>query len=659
MSNTDLDYSAKQQKSNGTQAPIIIIGNGPVGVRAAELILKKLPNTNVILFGEESYPAYNRVQLSVYLAGSVSKAQLSNEVEDHQNHRLIEYVGHKVTQIECKKKKVQTESGQTFDYSKLILALGSTPRIPKISNVELQGVHPFRTIQDADKLLSIKNKCRHIFVVGSGPLGLETAVALKQPNNQITLQVREKLLSHEIGAGAQLVLSDYLKATGITLVTKNPIIKLLGSTKVEAVELKDGTCVPCESLILCSGITPNIELANRAGLVTRRGIVANLDGLTNDPNIYAIGECSEFENITHGIVAPGLAQAHNCVNHIAGDDRRKPVHVDHIQVKFGDYATAHFGRLAGRDVKVFDYTNRLKGIYRKLVVENQKIVGAVLVGNWEEQNKVKQAVESQSKLSDKQLGNFVDTGFLFENIKQPSVKELPEDYLVCLCQSVSRGELSAAIKAGCRTVETLGQKTKAGVTCGSCQPLLANLLDEPAANLVMRHQTAILVTSILSILLIVLTILFEPLEITQTVQMNWHIEKIWFDSFWKKVSGFSLLGLCVIAAGLGLRKRWKRFNFGHVDQWRYIHSLVGVVALIMLMIHTGMRMGENLNLILMMVFLAATTTGSLVGVFMAKNHHWSDVKLAKHRLWWSRIHHTLLWMLPPLLGFHILSAYYF
>lgn len=659
MSNTDLDYSAKKQKTNGTQAPIIIVGNGPVGVRAAELILKKIPETNIILFGAESCSAYNRVRLSAYIAGSITKPQLSNKVEEHQSHRLIEYVGHRVTRIGTKEKVIETQCGQFFNYSKLILALGSSPRIPKIANVELQGVYPFRTIHDADKLIAIKDQSRNIFVVGSGPLGLETAVALKQPNNLVNLQVREKLLSHEIGTGAQLVLSDYLKATGIILIVKNPIVKLIGKIKVEAVELKDGSRVPCESLILCSGVTPNIELANRAGLLTRQGIVVDQDGMTNDSNIYAIGECSEFENTTHGIVAPGLSQAFNCVNHIASDEQRKPVYVDHIQVKFGDYATAHFGTLTGRKAQVFDYTNRLKGVYRRLVVEQQNLVGAVLVGNWEETNKIKQAVDSHRKITDKQLTNFVDSGFLFENVKQLSVKELPSDYLVCLCQSVSRGELSAAITAGCRTVETLGEKTKAGVTCGSCQPLLANLLDEPAVNLVMRHQTAILITSILSIILIFLTIMFEPIEITQTVQMNWHIEKMWFDSFWKKVSGFSLLGLCVIAAALGLRKRWKRFNFGHLDQWRYLHSLIGVVALIMLMIHTGMRMGDNLNFILMTVFLAATTTGSLVGVFMAKNHHWSDVKLAKHRLWWSRIHHTLLWMLPPLLGFHILSAYYF
>ncbi len=654
----NLTHLSKTRESQGTQAPIIIVGNGPVGVRAAELLLENGCDQKIILFGEENYQAYNRVQLSLFLAGNLKKSKLSNRISDNSD-KLVQFVGHKIVKIERSKQSVVSESGQHYQYSKLILALGSRPRIPEIINIDLKGIYAFRTIQDAEKLKYLKTRSKNIFVVGSGPLGLETAVAMKLPCNQVELQVREKLLSHEIGPGAQLILSDYLTATGVNLIYHNPIVRIFGNQHVEKVELADGKLIDCDCLIICSGIIPNIELAKSADLSTRQGIVVNQNCQTNDPLVYAIGECSEFNHLTYGVVAPGLAQAVNCVNHIIGQEKRVTVHNDHIQVKFGDYSMAHFGSLSAHDTTVYEFTNRLKGIYRKLLVRQNTVVGVVFVGKWDEQNEVKQAVDQSTEVTEKQLEQFAESGLLFDQVKQPSVKELPEDYLVCLCQSVSRGELSAAITDGCRTVETLGEKTKAGITCGSCQPLLANLLDEPAANLVMRHQKAILITSVLSILLIALIVLFEPLEITETVQFTWHIEKIWFDSFWKKVSGFSLLGLCVIAAALGLRKRWKRFNLGHVDMWRYIHSIVGVAALLMLMVHTGMRMGENLNFVLMTVFLAATTTGSLVGVFMAKNHHWSDVKLAKHRLWWSRVHHTLLWMLPPLLGFHILSAYYF
>ena len=638
---------------------IVIVGNGPVGVRAASLILEKDSHAHVTIFGEEDSQPYNRVQLSLFLAGSIPQPELANPVLNEFPERLQQHLGERIVSIDRTKKMVVTKSGQSYPYSKLILALGSSPVTPQIGNVQLEGIHQFRTIRDAKQLLDNKKNCQNIFIVGSGPLGLETAVAMKQPNNNVTLQVREKLLSHEVDHQAQIVLSDYLQASGVKLVNKNPAVEVIGKSKVEAVQLEDGQELACDSLIFCSGIKPNKQLAMMAGLETDNGIIVNDNCLTNDKNIYAIGECSEYQNKTYGVVSPGFKQASNCANHVTGSKDRKLIEDSHIQVKFNDYTTVYFGELDKDGSEYYSYTNRLKGIYRKLAIFNKQIIGAVIIGNWHEQNEIQQGVETRIRVTQKALAKFQDKGLLFGETKTQNVKDLPEDYLVCLCESVSRGELSQAITAGCRTIETLGQQTKAGITCGSCKPLLANLLDEPAVNLVMRHQKAVLLTSIFSIFLILLTVLFEPLSINQTVQLNWHIEKLWFDNFWKQVSGYSLLTLCLIAAGLGLRKRWKRLNFGHVDMWRYVHSIIGVVALIVLMIHTGVRMGSNLNFALMAIFLAATMTGSLVGVFMAKNHHWSDVKLAKHRLWWSRIHHTLLWMLPPLLGFHILATYYF
>lgn len=143
------------------------------------------------------------------------------------------------------------------------------------------------------------------------------------------------------------------------------------------------------------------------------------------------------------------------------------------------------------------------------------------------------------------------------------------------------------------------------------------------------------------------------------MQTHWYWQELWYDNFWKQVTGYSLLGLCALTATLSLRKRIPKLSFGHMDHWRYVHSLIGCVALVALVIHTGFRLGENLNMALMLVFLGATTTGALVGVFMARNHHWTDLKLRKHRNRWSIVHYALLWALPALLSYHILSVYYF
>lgn len=640
-------------------APIVIVGNGPVGIKAAQLLLATATDSHVVIFGEERESPYNRVQLSLYLAGKITEEELNNPIalKDHPN--VEERIGRKIISIDRHNKTVTDQQGQQTQYSKLILATGSTPVVPQLDNIDIDGVYTFRTLHDTKSLLHEKENSRHFYIIGSGPLGLETAMAMKQPNNDVSLEVRSNLLNRNLGEQAQEILSDYVEASGIKIVHQNPLAKIIGEKKLEQIELQDGSRVDCDCLIICAGVKPSTALAEQNRINTRRGVVVDQYMRTNDPDIYAIGECCEFDDITFGIVSPGFSQAKTCIEHIQGCFKEYRNESFHVQVKFSDYTTGYFGDLMAEGSDSYSYTNRLKGIYRKLVVKDNQLVGAIVIGNWDEENEVKIAVKQKRKYSEKAFREFEITGLLQGKPREQQVKHLPRDYIICLCEGVTRGELSRAITSGCRTVETLGEKTCAGTVCGSCQPMLMSLLDEPAPNLVMRHQKAILFASVLSILFIIATIFFEPLTIANTVQFSWHIEKLWFDNFWKQVSGYSLLGLCLIASALAIRKRFKKFNVGHVDSWRYAHSIVGIIALVMLMVHTGMRLGDNLNFALMSAFLGATLTGSLVGVFMARNHHWSDFKLRKHRLWWSRIHHTLLWMLPPLLGFHILSVYYF
>ncbi len=639
-------------------ARVLIVGNGPVGMKAAELLLAKNDSCEVIVFGDETGRPYNRVQLSQYLAGEVSEKELVNSLSE-KTHRLTECLGRKIVSINKELRYVTDDLGNQIQYSKLILATGSYPVIPQIDNVNLHGVHQFRTLNDTKSLLIQKNLRKSFYIVGGGPLGLETALALKTPNNQVTLEVRSNFLSCHFNETAQEILKDYINASGIHVIQKNPLKNILGKERVESVELTDGQVISCDCLIFCAGIKPQTKLARDSQLAVRNGVIVDKYMQTSASGVYAIGECCEFEFATYGVVAPGFKQAKVCVEHIYGNLDHFKKEEAYVKVKFSDYTTAYYGELDVKKSEVFTYCNRLKGVYRQLMLKNNRLLGAIVVGNWNEESEIKSLIADKNKIRTKDLKRFESEGVLYRKKSQRQIKELPEDYIICLCQGVTRGTLSSEIRNGCRTVGILGEKTGAGTVCGSCKPLLMNLLDTPAPNLVMRHQKSILYTSVLSIFAIIVTVFFQPLSITDSVQWNWHVEKLWFDHFWKQVSGYSLLGMCLIATALVLRKRWKRFNFGHVDNWRFAHSIIGMGAIIILMIHTGMRLGSNLNFVLMIVFLAATTTGSLVGVFMARNHHWSDLKLRKHRLWWSRIHYSLLWMLPPLLGFHILSAYYF
>ena len=194
MKESNLKSLESNQEIQQHLQPIIIVGNGPVGVRAAGLILEKDSDARVVIFGEESYQPYNRVQLSLFLAGSISRAQLANPIIEDRHRRLEQVIGQAITGIDPDKRFILTPSGERHYYSKLILALGSSPVTPDINNINRKGVYQFRTFRDAKTLLKKKQDSKNIFVVGSGPLGLETAVAMKQPNNKVTLQVREKTI---------------------------------------------------------------------------------------------------------------------------------------------------------------------------------------------------------------------------------------------------------------------------------------------------------------------------------------------------------------------------------------------------------------------------------------------------------------------------------
>jgi len=664
LTTTELDISSRVEDM---VSPIVIVGNGPVGIKTAQLLLKKANDQAVIhsppnfegllIFGEEHRAPYNRVQLSLYLAGKISESDLGNPITRKTEHPIKECLGRKVIAIDRKNKIVTDNLGGRVKYSKLILATGSNAKIPEVCNLNIKNVHLFRTFEHTKSIIKLKKTSQHFYIIGSGSLGLETAVALKNKHNHVTIESRNYLFHRDLGDVAQQVLCNYLNNRGININFNDPLKNIKGTEKVSSVELTSGKNIPVDCLIFCVGITPETTLARRSDLDINKGILVNEHMLTVDPNIYAIGECSEYKKQTYGIVAPGFMQAETCVEHIYGNSKKFENQNIPIQAKFSDYSTACYGKIVVEDSVSYTFMDQTNQRYRQLIVKDGQIVGAIVLGSWVEESNIKIAIAEKNHTEIKSFKRFEKTGLLFD--QESPVKQLPKNYVVCLCENITRGELSEALQSGCRTFASLSEKTRAGTVCGSCQPMILNLLDTPAPNLVMRHQKAILVTSILSITSVFFIFLFFPTKLANTVELSWSLEKLWFDNFWKQVSGYNLLGLCVIAVALSARKRIKKFRLGHVDGWRYAHSIIGYAALLILMIHTGLRLGNNLNFALMVVFLSATLMGSLVGVFMAKSHHWSDFKLRQYRLWLSRLHHTILWMLLPLLSFHILSVYYF
>lgn len=661
-------FSKAQSETNQKTAgyPIyVVVGAGPVGVRCAERLLENSEDAQVVLIGAEDEAPYNRVRLSQYLSQELSLQELENPVRKQSAGRLAEFHNRRITRIDRQERIVFDEEGAPQPYTKLILATGSRPRVPDIPGAHLENIIPFRDLRDAQALTRLRDKSQTILVAGAGALGLEAAAALKTQKNRVVLLARAGLLGGKLSTTSEDYLKAALSVLQVELIAGAEIEAFNGSKTVSDVQLSSGENLHVDTVVLCTGITPETTLGEESGLDTARGIQVSSFMETSDPDIYAIGECAEFAEQVYQLVRPGFEQADICARHIcAQKDKDIPTPYSgsrtDIELKISHIPCALLGTTEpGGNTSVYRYENRFRGQCREIYLREGKLVGASLIGAWSERARISTAVNDGESISADALCRFEQDGYLWTKQEKQGIKQQPDSYLVCQCNGVSKGELCAAIANGKRSLHDLEMETQAGSVCGSCRPFMAELLDTPVPNLVMRHATSILLISLLSLLLIAIAVFLPAPDVSNSVQVNWYLKNLWYDNFWKQVSGYTLLGLCLLTASLSLRKRLKKRNLGHLDHWRYFHSIVGCVALLVLIVHTGFRLGDNLNLALMLVFLAATCTGSLVGVFMARNHHWTDLKLREHRKWWSRVHYALLWALPVLIFFHILAVYYF
>ncbi|MCK7597276.1 FAD-dependent oxidoreductase [Microbulbifer sp. CAU 1566] len=656
--------SLKSHTEQQPEYPVyVIVGAGPVGVRCAQRLLEYSSDAQVVLFGAENEAPYNRVRLSQYLSCELSLEEIGNPVQRESSGRLTEYHNRPAARIDRSARLVIDEDGNAQPYTKLILATGSRPLVPEIPGAHLNSIIPFRNLRDARDLAALRDRSQTIIVVGAGALGLEAAAALKTPKNKVVLLARAGLLGGQLSNTSENYLKSALTTLQIELMTEVQIRAFEGDSAVERVLLSNGESLSTDAVVLCTGITPEVTLAQNCGLKTGRGIQVSPYMETNDPDIYAIGECAEYDSRIYQLVRPGFEQAEICSQHIcsASPGPYEGSRAD-IELKVAHIPCTLLGQTAPDaydQITVYRFENRFRGLCRELYLNNGALVGAIIIGPWDERLRVSEAITGGEQLSTKALNKFEQEGYLWQSQVNQSIKQQPDSYLVCQCNGVSKGELCTAIANGKRTIQDLEIETRAGSVCGSCRPIMAELLDTPAPNLVMRHANGILLISLLSLVLIALAALVPAPNVSDSVQVNWYLKNLWYDNFWKQVSGYTLLALCLLTASLSLRKRWIKHNLGHLDHWRYFHSIIGCVALVALIVHTGFRLGENLNFVLMLVFLAATCTGSLVGVFMARNHHWTDLKLREHRKWWSRVHYALLWALPVLLFYHILAVYYF
>jgi len=365
---------------------LVVVGNGMAGMRTVEELLKLAPDLyDITVFGAEPHGNYNRILLSPVLAGEKTIADIMLNTREWYAQNGIELLaGDPVVAIDRARRMVRSQSGREVRYDRLLLATGSKPFIIPVPGHQLDGVIAFRDIQDVETMLAAARDHRHAVVIGGGLLGLEAANGLMRQGMEVSVvHVTGSLMDRQLDAPASALLKQALERKGLRFLLNAHTSAILGETRVTGVRFKDGTSVPADLVVMTAGVRPNIELARQAGLHCERAIVVDDTLQTYDPRVYAVGECVQHRQATFGLVAPIWDQARVAAAHLAGAGHRRYVQqatATKLKVTGVDlYSAGDFIGGAGSEDLVMRDARR--GVYKRLVLQDGRLVGAVLYGD--------------------------------------------------------------------------------------------------------------------------------------------------------------------------------------------------------------------------------------------------------------------------------------
>lgn len=645
-----------------TEGVAMVVGAGPVGVRVAQEIRRRLPNRPLVVFGAETWQPYNRIRLSSALAGELPWSQLGTDLRLPEDPLTRVHLGCAVTRIDRTARTVTDAQGGVHPYAELILATGSRPHIPDIPGTGRSGVFTFRDMDDAQRLLARRVRSRRTVVLGGGLLGLESARAMARHHTEVwVVEHNDRLMPRQLDAEGSAVLKARVETLGIRICLGDGVMAILGDRQVTGIRLRSGAIIACDTVVVATGIRPNIQLALDAGIAVGRGIKVDDAMRTADPQIYAVGECAEHRGVVYGLVAPGFEQAGVAAHALVGGQSRYPGSVASTRLKVLSTPVFSMGEAGAEQsldaAREAVYRNET-GDYRKLVIRRGRLIGALAVGPWSELASIQEALLRQRRIWPWQRERFRRTGSPWPEQERDHVAQWPATATVCNCMGVTRGTLSNAMQAGCRTAEALSAETGASTVCGSCRPLVQELVGGAPQRQAVPRAGALVTVAALTVALIVL-MSAAPVSFPDSAEWSWRWDQLWRDAFYKQVSGFSLLGFMVLLGLLGLRKRVKAVRFGDFAAWRLVHVVLGAAALAVLLLHTGGRLGHGLNAALAITLIGLTVAGGLAGMIIGREHAVAVRSGRRLRRLTTSLHIAALWPLPVLLVFHILKFYWY
>ncbi|HLG54065.1 MAG TPA: nitrite reductase large subunit NirB [Vicinamibacterales bacterium] len=456
---------------------LVVVGNGMAGMACVEQILKYAPPFRITVFGDETHVNYNRVMLSSVLAGERRAEDIViNPLDWYRRNEIDLHVGVRIVDVDPVRKTVTGDEGSVTPYDTLLLATGSSAWMPPIAGLDKDGVFPFRTLDDTRELLGRAGPDTEAVVIGGGLLGLEAARGLQVQGCRVTVvHLMGTLMERQLDPAGGRFLMSKMHQLGIRVLLGRSTKAIRGDGRVAGVEFSDGEVVNANLVVVAAGIRPNVDLARKAGVAVKRGIVVNDFMETSGPDVFAVGECVEHRGVCYGLVAPLFEQGKVLAATITG--HRGPTYTGTVQaakLKIMGVDVFSAGDIDDEGAEPVRYEDPALGVYRKLALRDGKLSGVILVGDSSDSHRYMDWLRTGADLTGQRRHLLfpppaADVGL--------DVAEMAESATVCGCVGVTKGEIISAIhNRGVNTLSQLKEATRASTGCGSCTSLCQGLL---------------------------------------------------------------------------------------------------------------------------------------------------------------------------------------
>ena len=464
---------------------VVVVGNGMVGHRFCKK-LRSLDNKTdfeIIVYGEEPRPAYDRVQLTSYFSGNTIEDLTLDGLEWYAENDITLNVGQRIDTIDKATKIVTTTDGTVQPYDYLVLATGSAPFVPPIEGVEKKGVFVYRTIEDLDAIIEYAKTAKTATVIGGGLLGLEAAKAVVDLGLEVSvIEFAPRLMPRQLDeAGSELLVRE-IEALGVQVRLQHQTKRIEGNGSITGLTFTDDATLDTDLLIISAGIRPRDELGRVAGIGIgdRGGVIVDDTMKTSDDHIFAIGEVALHQGMIYGLVGPGYQMADALAENLMGNEVWFTGADMSTKLKLMGVEVASLGVVEADDApnRVVVVKDTVSGVYKKVIIseDNTKLLGGILVGDTSDYAKLLHTYRSLDGIAGTPQSLLLGTG---GDGSEGGVASLPDDAQVCSCNNVSKGDICCAIRNHKLTdMGDVQAATNAGTGCGGCIPIVKDILTE-------------------------------------------------------------------------------------------------------------------------------------------------------------------------------------